>query len=685
MSESRLEVLTSACPLDCPDSCSLDVTIEDGRVQSLDGNHLNPLTAGFICGKVRHFPELMYGADRVLYPALRSGPKGSGQFRRVGWDEALEQLARRIADVRDQSGGEAILPYCYGGSNGWLTQNGLDARFFHRLGASRLARTLCAMPASTASTGLYGKMPGVTFEDYPAARLIVLWGVNAAVTGIHLAPFIRQAQANGAKVAVVDPRRTPFARQADVHLAVRPGTDLPVALAIIRWLFESGRADLGFLREHARNWEELRQRSQEWTLERAADVAQIPPEQIAALAELYADSRPAVIRCGWGLERNVNGGSAIAAVLALPAVAGKFGVAGGGFTLSQSAAWDMDPLAGAAAAPPATRIINMNRLGETLRPEFAPPVRVLFVYNCNPLATVPEQNKIRKGLAREDLFTVVHEQVMTDTALFADLLLPATTFLEHDELRRSYGAMLTQLTHAVVEPVGEARSNHWLFGELCRRLGLSRAGDPETSEELVQTIVATSPSGRQLAESLAATGRAIAPCGERPVQFVDVFPGTADRRIDLCPQSLDRTTSKGLYTYLPVPVRGEFPLALISPSTSKAISSTLYQLVRDFVPVEMHPQDARERGINDGDAVRMFNDSGEVRCTAKLNAELRPGVAVLPKGLWARHTHNGQTSNALCPDTLSDLGEGACFNDARIQIERAAGASTVQQRRAPAN
>jgi len=670
MPGSQLEVLKSACPLDCPDSCSLDVTVRDGRVESLDGNHVNPITNGYICGKVRHFPELMYGADRVLYPAVRSGPKGSGQFCRVSWDEALERIASRLAEVRDQFGGEAILPYCYGGSNGWLTQNGLDARFFYRLGASRLARTLCAMPASTAATGLYGKMPGVAFEDYPSARLIILWGVNPAVTGIHLAPFLRQAQANGAKLVVVDPRRTPFARQADLHLPLRPGSDLPVALAMIRWLFDSGRADLSFLAAQCRNWERLRDRSQEWTLERAAEVAGIEAEQIAALAGLYADTQPAVIRCGWGIERNVNGGSAIAAVLALPAVAGKFGVRGGGYTLSQGAAWDVDALAGAAAPVPATRIINMNLLGETLRPEFQPPVRALFVYNCNPIATVPEQNKVREGLLREDLFTVVHEQVMTDTALYADILLPATTFLEHAEARRSYGAMIAQFTQPVVEPAGEARANHWLFGTLCRRMGLSQPGDPETEEEVVQAIVATSASAAKLSESFAETGRADPPCGTRPVQFVDVFPGTADRRIDLCPEALDRETSKGLYAYLPVTAFARFPLTLISPSTSKAISSTLYQLVRDTVPVEICPDDARDRGIADGDAVRIFNDSGEVLCTAKLNGDLRPGVAALPKGLWGRHTHNGQTANALAPDTLSDLGAGACFNDARVQIER---------------
>jgi anaerobic selenocysteine-containing dehydrogenase len=669
-SDSPLEILTSACPLDCPDSCSLDVTIRDGRVEAVDGNHRNPITAGFICGKVRHFPELMYGADRVLYPVVRSGPKGSGEFRRVSWDEAIDRVATRLATVRDESGSEAILPYCYGGSNGWLTQNGLDARFFYRLGASRLARTLCAMPAATASAGLYGKMPGVAFEDYPAARLIVLWGVNPAVTGIHLAPFIAQARANGAKLAVIDPRRTPFARQADLHLPLRPGTDLPLALAIIRWLFESGRADIGFLNTHARNWERLRERSQEWTFERAAEVAGVRVDEIAALAELYAESRPAVVRCGWGPERNQNGGSAIAAILALPAVAGKFGISGGGFTMSQSFAWDVDPMAGVGAPAPRTSEINMNRLGEVLDPDFQPPICAIFVYNCNPLSTVPEQNKIRTGLLREDLFTVVHEQVLTDTARYADVLLPATTFLEHAELRRSYGAMLAQYSQPVIEPVGEARSNHWLFGELCRRMELTRPGDPETPDDLVQAIVSTSRSSAELARSFAATGRAVPPCGQRPVPFVDVFPGTADRRIDLFPSSLDQASTYGLYTYLPVRESEEFPLSLISPSTSKAISSTLYQLVQGRVPLEMHPADARARGIADGDVVRMFNDSGEVRCAAKINSDVRPGVVVMPKGLWARHTHNGQTTNALVPDTLSDIGGGACFNDARVQIER---------------
>jgi anaerobic selenocysteine-containing dehydrogenase len=661
----------SACPLDCPDACSLDVTVESGRVTQLDGSHANPVTAGYICGKVRHFPELVYGDERVRYPAIRSGPKGSGQFRRVSWDEALTTIVERLQSIRREHGGEAILPLSYGGSNGWLTHGTVDLRLFYRLGASRLARTLCAAATTAAATGLYGKFPGVAYEDYPAARLIVVWGCNPAASGIHLVPFIRRAQQAGAKLVVVDPRATPLARQADLHLALRPGTDLVVALAVIRQLFETGRADLAFLREHAIHWESLRDRAAEWTIARAADLSGVPAKTLDQFCELYAASSPAVVRCGWGAERSRNGGSAIAAVLALPAVAGKFGVRGGGFTMSNSAAWDVDPTVAIAEPPPKTRLINMNRVGETLAAHFMPPIMGLFVYNCNPLATLPAQNTVRAGFARDDLFTVVHEQVMTDTARYADVLLPATTFLEHDEVKRGYGAPLAQWSRPAIEPVGEARPNYWLFAELCRRMDLDRPGDPVTPDQIMRTIVGTSRDATRIAKELVANGQSWPPSGSRPVQFVDVFPGTADAKIDLVPKALDAEAPRGLYGYQADLATREFPLALISPSTSDAISSTMYQRVQKQVPLEIHPRDAAARGVVEGDALRVYNAMGEIRCTAHLNDEVREGVVVLPKGLWSKHTANGQTANALSPDTLTDLGGGACFNDARVEVRRA--------------
>jgi anaerobic selenocysteine-containing dehydrogenase len=611
----------------------------------------------------------VYGPDRLLTPARRRGPKGEGRFEPIGWDEALGLVAEKLLKVRADRGGEAILPFSYGGSNGYLSQDTTDARLFRRLGASRLARTVCAAPTTAAARGLYGKMPGVGYADYAQARLIVVWGANPSASGIHLVPFIQQAQKQGARLVVVDPRRTALARRADLHLAVRPGTDLPLALALIRWLFEQGRADLRFLAEHATGVDELRRRAEPWTLEHAAEVAGLEPASVERFARLYADSSPAIVRCGWGLERNRNGGSAAAAVLALPAIAGKFGVRGGGYTLSNSGAFPIDTDAAIGEAEPETRTINMNQLGQALA-SAEPPIGLLFVYNCNPLATLPRQELVRQGLRREDLFTVVFEQVMTDTARYADLLLPATTFLERAELASGYGAYALQQGLAVIAPVGESRSNHDVFAELCRRTGLARPDEPETAEELTDAILGASPRGADLRAAMARDRVALPPAGPQPVQFVDVFPLTADGKVNLVPTDLDREAPGGLYGYWPDPSTERHPLTLISPATDKRISSTLGQLHRGQVPVELHPEDARARGIGDGDRVRIKNDLGEVVCRARVHEEVRPGVVVLPKGLWAHNSENGSTSNALSPDTLTDIAGGACFNDARVEIER---------------
>ncbi|HEY7055881.1 MAG TPA: molybdopterin-dependent oxidoreductase, partial [Vicinamibacterales bacterium] len=401
----------TACPLDCPDSCTLDVTVEKGRVLKIDGGDANPATRNFICAKVRRFGERVYGDDRLLYPAVRQGAKGQGTFARVSWDEALDLIARRMIEIKRTVGAEGILPYSYGGSNGLLTQDTNDAELWRRFGTSRLARTLCAAPTGAANLGLYGKMPGVAYADYPHAKLIVLWGVNPGASGIHLIPFLREAQAAGARLVVIDPRRTSLAKKADLHLAVRPGTDLPVALALHRVLFEEGHADTPFLEAHAVGADRLRAAAMPWTIERAAAEAGIEPDALRRFADWYIGASPAVVRCGWGLERNRNGGSAAAAVLALPTVAGKFGVRGGGYSMSNSTAFGVRSAAWIDTPEPATRLVNMNHLGRALLEYTDPPVQMLFVYNCNPLATAPDQNRVMQGLQREDLFTVVFEQV----------------------------------------------------------------------------------------------------------------------------------------------------------------------------------------------------------------------------------------------------------------------------------
>jgi len=657
-------LVSTVCPLDCPDGCSLEVTVQDSRAVSIDGSHINPVTDGYICAKVRRFPERVYGPDRLMYPAVRKGPKGLASFARVSWEEALSTIAERLTGARETWGGESILPYSYGGSNGMLTQDTSDATLFRRLGASRLARTVCAAPTGAANLAMYGKMPSITYNDFPEARLIIIWGANPSASGVHLVPHIREAQHRGATLVVVDPRTTPLARQADIHLAVRPGTDLPVALSMHRYLFEEGHADVAFLEAHARGADRLRERAREWTFERAAAEADVPVDALRRVAELYATTRPALVRCGYGQERNRNGGSASMAILALPAVGGKFGERGGGYMMSNSASWGITNT-WIGADEPATRVINMNRLGRALL-EADPAIRILFVYNSNPAATTPDQRRVLRGLEREDLFTVVFEQVMTDTARYADVLLPNTTFLEGYDLVKSYGPWTMGLGRPVIEPIGESRCNADVFGDLLELTGVREESDPRGELEEMLDVLSRLPG--TTGDEMRNCGAATAPFDGRPVQFRDVFPRTVDQKIDLYPDALANASAAGLYIYQPDPATPEFPLALISPASEKTISSTLAEIPRPEVRLLMHPDDAAERGIADGDQVRVFNALGEVRCNAGLGNWIRRGTVSLSKGLWRKHTANGYTGTSLVPDALTDVGGGACFNDARVQV-----------------
>jgi anaerobic selenocysteine-containing dehydrogenase len=655
--------IRTACPLDCPDACTLDVTVENGRVLKIDGGDANPSTRHFICAKVRRFGERVYGEDRLLYPAVREGPKGHGTFTRVSWAEAMDLIARRMTEIRDQFGAEAIVPFCYGGSNGLLTQDTNDAELFRRFGTSRLARTVCAAPTGAANLALYGKMAGVAYADYPDARLIILWGVNPGASGIHLVPFLNEARTAGAKIVVIDPRRTSLAKKASLHLQVHPGTDLPVALALHRVLFEEGHADQAFLDAHTTGADRLRAAAEPWTIERAAREAGIDAADLRQLADLYVDTSPALVRCGWGLERNRNGGNAAAAVLALPAVAGKFGVRGGGYSMSNSLAFGLRSASWIDTPEPATRLVNMNHLGRALLDYTDPPVKMLFVYNCNPVATMPDQNRVLKGLQRDDLFTVVFEQVFTDTARYADVVLPATTFLEHYDIAKSYGPISLQLVRPVIEPRGEARSNGEVFSELADRLGV---GASEEDYETLMRVAGRMPQA--VGSELLERGVASPPYDGRPVQFVDVFPLTANRKVNLFPDEIASAAPRGMYGYQEDPATEQFPLALISPATEKTISSTLGELRERAAVLHIHPADAAPRGIAQSDPVRVFNTLGELQCPANLTADIRRGTVAFSKGVWRRSTYNGSTSNALVPDSLTDLGGGACFNDARVEV-----------------
>ncbi len=658
----------TVCPLDCPDRCSLDVTVDAGRVVRIEGSRVNPVTEGFICSKVRRFGERVHGPDRVLFPRRRTGPKGEGRFERIGWDEALDLVAAMIRDVRAVDGGGAILPFAYGGSNGLLTQGGADERLFRSLGAARLARTVCAAQTGLAAAALYGKMASVDFPDFEAARFVLIWGANPKHSNVHLMPYLKAVRERGGRVALVDPRRSLGGGFVDMHLAVRPAADLPVALAMIAHLEREGRVDQAFLAAHATGAEELLARAREWTLERAAGVAGVAAAEIARVADAYAEADPALVRCGWGVERNRNGEAAVAAILALPAVAGKFGRRGGGYALSSSEAYAVDGDRLAGIDEPDTPLVNMSQLGRVLL-EGRPRVRLLFVYDANPVATLPDQNRLLEGLRRDDVFTVVFDPVMTDTAAFADVVLPGTTFLEHRELSTSYGTYSVMLGEPVIAPQGESKPNEEVFQLLGERLGIGgfALGDPaiEATLEAIRGPLGGVESGRERLARLRREGRLRFEFpGERPVQFMTAFPNTADRRVHLWPDELGHEP----YRFVPDADEPAHPLVLISPATERSVCTTLAEYGFREAWVELHPGDAAARGLRDGQEVRVFNRLGELRVPLRISRALRPGVALVPKGTWRRHSRNGACGTALVPDFVSPLSGGACFNDARVEV-----------------
>jgi anaerobic selenocysteine-containing dehydrogenase len=510
-------------------------------------------------------------------------------------------------------------------------------------------------------------MPGVAFEHFAHAQCIVVWSGNPRASNTHLMPHLKEARRRGAFVAIVDPVRTLGPTDSDLHLPVRPGTDLPLALALARCWREWGRLDMTFLAANADGVEAFFTQADTWPLERAARVTGVAAEAIERLAREFADRSPAVVRCGWGPERNRNGCQAIAAILALPALTGKFGVRGGGYTLSNSGAVSFDRDAVIGALPADTRSLNQSELGRILTEESEPPIRGLFVYNCNPAVTAPDQNAVLAGLARDDLFTVVSEQVLTDTAAYADIVLPATTFLEHWDVRVGYGRYAIGLARPVVHPSGEAKSNVDVFGMLGRAMGMADPVFGWTQEEAAHRVLAgLDVPGSPTLDPETPSGRWIPSFeGGGPVQFGTVAPRTADGKIHLAPPILgDRP-----YEYIEGG-DGQFPLAMISPATSRLVNSTMGQYALPELYAEIHPQDAAARGISDGDRVRVFNDRGEVLCRGRVRDRVRPGVIVIPKGAWRASSANGRTSTALCPAHVEPVAGGACFNDARVEVER---------------
>jgi anaerobic selenocysteine-containing dehydrogenase len=645
-----MEVRPSVCPLDCPDRCALDVTIDNNRIVKIDGSQRSEYTDGYICAKVRGFTARQYSPDRVLHPMKRVGPKGSRMFERISWNEALEVISSRFMVLTNSVGPEAILPFHYDGSNGMITSGGMDERFWNRIGASQLGKTFCAANTNAGWSTVFGDLPGCDPKDILESDAIVLWGVNPSVSGIHLVPWVRDAKAKGAFVAVIDPRRTPLARDADLHLPVLPGTDVAVALAMMRVAHEENLIDKEFVARWTRGADALLRAT--CTPQEAAALSGVPEELIRALPRAIAKARSPFFRVGWGLERNRNGSDAIRAVLSLRALMGRFGRRGSGVVISTSRGYgiDLSKVAAPHLRTRPTRTINMSQLGMALEETRDPEIRALFIYNSNPVATAPNQERVVWAMSRDELFTVVHDQVWTDTCDYADIVLPATTFLEHKELSRSYGGYALQWSDPVVEAPGEARPNHWVFTELAKAMGFE---DPElqvSEEDLLRTAVDV--------DEVKNAGYVARP---RPVAFVDAFPSRG--YVDLAGTAPP--------VYRPPVVDADLPLMLISPASDKAITSQMFEsLPAGSARVGIAPAEAGRRNLREGDEVRIRNSFGAVIATLTISRDLPEGVACMPKGLWRRSTKNGWTANALVPDHVDSTGGGACFNDARVEIEK---------------
>jgi anaerobic selenocysteine-containing dehydrogenase len=676
-------VVKGACPHDCPDACAWEVTVENGVAVRLAGSRTHPVTRGVLCAKVNWYLDRVYSPERVLRPLRRAGPKGAGAFQPVSWDEALGEIAARLAAVVARDGGEAVLPYSFAGNQGLVQYGSMDRRFFARLGASRLARTICGSTAGAGVTATLGTSVGILPEDVVHSRFIVLWGTNTVVTNVHLWPFVRRAREAGARLVVIDPLRTRTAAEADWHVRPLPGADAALALGMMHVIVAEGLHDADYLARYTVGFEPLRERLREYSPERAAALCGVEAGEIVRLARAYALTRPAVIRTLVGPEKHPGGGMLLRTLACLPALVGAWRDRGGGlltWTLElHLRALDTDAVERPGLAAGRTRTINMVQLGRALTdPALRPPVRALFVYNSNPAVTTPNQPLVRRGLAREDLFTVVHDLFVTDTARFADFVLPAASFVEAWDLVTSWGHQYLALNRPAIAPRGEAVSNSELFRRLARAMGFDEPWVRESDEELIRAALGRDHPWLQgvtferlLAEGWAPLGL---PADWRPFA-AGGFPTPSGK----CELYAERLAARGLDPlpgYEPPAGDGE-PLVLISSKAAlHFLNSSYAHLPRhrgaEGEPVlDLHPADAAPRGIADGDRVRVFNRQGAVTLRVRVGDRVRPGVVAMPHGWGPAHTPTGATANALTGDGLADLGGGGDFYSTRVEVSRA--------------
>ncbi len=682
-------VVRGACPHDCPDTCAMLVTVENGRAVRVSGDAEHPFTRGFLCAKVNRYVERTYHADRLQHPMRRVGPKGSGQFERVSWDDALREIAGRLNEIRHSSDGpQAILPYSYAGTMGMVQGSSIDRRLFHLIGASMLDRTICSMAGTVGMRMTVGANIGADPEGIPQSDLVLLWGTNTLTANPHLWPFVLEAKAKGAPIIAIDPIRTRTAAQCDEWISIRPGTDAALALGMMHVLLDRGLEDRDYVAAHTLGFDELRARVNEYPPDRVSAITGIPLDTIVSLGERYGRSRAAFIRVNYGLQRHGGGGMAVRTIACLPALAGHWRRPGGGIQLSSSANFQFDKRT--LERPdfsPSVRTINMIRLGEALTTSDAgvggPPVRALVVYNSNPAAVAPDRTAVLRGLAREDLFTVVLEHFQTDTADWADIVLPATTQLEHWDLHLSYGHHYVSLNRPAIEPVAESLPNSEIFRRLGAAMGLDHPSLRDDDLTLIgQALGSTSDKMRGVTlDALLERGWMRL---NLPTPYLPYADGGFTTPSGKCEFVSARMAAMGLDplpAFTPpyefpeaVPaLAARYPLTLISSPAHQFLNTTFVNidtLRRSAREPEclLHPHDAERRGIAVGARVVVHNDRGAFTAVARVEDTIRPGVVWAPSIWWGKYAADGANANHTTSQRETDMGHGPVFYDNLVEV-----------------
>jgi anaerobic selenocysteine-containing dehydrogenase len=678
-----MSVVRVACPHDCPDTCAMLVTVEDGVATRIKGDPSMPFTDGTLCTKVAHYLERTYSPDRLQHPMRRVGKKGKGQFKRITWDEALDEIAGRLKVLAAENP-ETILPCSYAGTMGMVQYSSMDRRFFHRLGTSLLDRTLCSTAGKSGLKATLGGWVGMDPERFDEAKLILLWGANPIVSNLHLWSRVQEAKRRGAKIIAIDPYRSLSAEKCTQHIALHPGTDGALALGIMHVLIGEGLLDRDYIARHTLGFEALAERVAQYTPEWTARTCGLTREEVVELAREYGSIRPAAIRLNYGMQRHAGGGIAARTIACLPALVGAWREAAGGIVLTTADFYKFDHAAlerPDLLAGRRPRVINQSKLGDALT-SAAPPVRAIIVYNNNPVAVCPESEKVIAGFSRDDLFTVVMDHFQTDTADYADILLPATTQLEHYDVHKSYGHLYVLANNPAIAPVGESLPNSEVFRRLAARMGFDESCFRDSDEDICRSaLVSTSPRMKGIEwERLKQEGWQKLDVPQRFAPFAEGGFPTPSGKCEFYSAALGKSGVDPLPFYNPPAEVGDeslaarYPLAFLSPPARHFLNSSFANMARfrDFEVephLDLHANDAASRGISDGDLVRVFNDRGSYKLRARVNNKPRPGVVVAPSVWWKKYAPDGGNANNVTSQRTTDLGGGATFYDCRVQVE----------------